>query len=60
MNVSAELAEVAYYVGVTNGTDLQVFAVGCAPEHCEEALKGFPGLLVNPTQGRHPGLPAPY
>ncbi|WP_157083727.1 hypothetical protein [Bradyrhizobium manausense] len=49
INVSAELAEVAYYVGVTNGTDLQVFAVGSTPENCEKVLKGYPGLLANPT-----------
>jgi hypothetical protein len=47
--VSAELAEVAHYVGVTNGSDLQVFVVGCAADSCEKVLKDFSGLIVNPT-----------
>ena len=43
-----KLAEIAHYVGVTNGNDLQVFAVGCAADSCESILKDFPALIVDP------------
>jgi hypothetical protein len=46
--VGEKLAEIAHYVGVTNGNDLQVFAVGCAADSCESILKDFPALIVDP------------
>lgn len=46
--MSAEFAKVAHYVGVTNGSDLQAFAVGCSADACESVLRDFPGLIVNP------------
>jgi hypothetical protein len=54
--VAADLAKTAYYIGVRNPQDLQVFAVGGpTPDECEKLVSGFPGLITYDPLDRRSG-----